>query len=233
MTQHLNTEQIEALFAFVQKKRVRHYDLQVELVDHLASSIEGLWKENPDVSFEKVLAKVYRQFGARGFREVIRKKEKALSRQAQRWTFSYILNWLRFPKVLFLILIIVSFAKILIWLPGSIAVWVFVLGQMAAIGIVGDLYMKFDLRKKSKKRFMMLEEPVIANGAILAILGTFFGNTSYFLIKLHPLSDWPFFWAYILSTYIVFCVLFIYAFSVNNRKKAIEYLNKHFPQSIA
>jgi hypothetical protein len=36
----LNQEQIEALFRFCEKKSVRYYDLQVELVDHLAERIE-------------------------------------------------------------------------------------------------------------------------------------------------------------------------------------------------
>ena len=36
----LTDEQIAALFAFCEKHLVRHYDLQVELVDHLANAIE-------------------------------------------------------------------------------------------------------------------------------------------------------------------------------------------------
>lgn len=36
----LNDDQIQSLFDFTKKKLVHFYDLQIELVDHLAASIE-------------------------------------------------------------------------------------------------------------------------------------------------------------------------------------------------
>ena len=39
----LNHEQVQQLFSFTEKKFVRYYDLQVELVDHLAERLKKKW----------------------------------------------------------------------------------------------------------------------------------------------------------------------------------------------
>ena len=39
----LTKEQIQDLFLFTQKKMVHYYDLQIEIVDHLAEKIESLF----------------------------------------------------------------------------------------------------------------------------------------------------------------------------------------------
>lgn len=43
----LNESQIEELYDFTRKHFVEYYDLQIELVDHLANGIESKWQENP------------------------------------------------------------------------------------------------------------------------------------------------------------------------------------------
>ena len=47
----VSTAQIEKLYKFTRDHYVEHYDLQTELVDHLANGIETRWKENPKLSF--------------------------------------------------------------------------------------------------------------------------------------------------------------------------------------
>ena len=63
----LSTEQIEQLFNFTKKHYVEHYDVQVELVDHLANAIEDQWKENPNILFEDALQTEFNKFGIFGF----------------------------------------------------------------------------------------------------------------------------------------------------------------------
>ena len=45
--------QLQDLYAFTRNHYVYHYDLQTELVDHLANDIETIWQENPKLSFEE------------------------------------------------------------------------------------------------------------------------------------------------------------------------------------
>ncbi len=47
MKKTVNEKQIERLFQFTREHYVKHYDLQSELVDHLANAIEQRWEETP------------------------------------------------------------------------------------------------------------------------------------------------------------------------------------------
>ena len=44
----LTEEQIHELYKFTKKHYVEHYDVQTELVDHLANDIEQVWVEYPN-----------------------------------------------------------------------------------------------------------------------------------------------------------------------------------------
>jgi len=83
-SKQLTQEQIDYLFDFVYRKRVRYYDVQVEIVDHLASAIEEKWRENPDLSFEQALDQVYNSFGIFGFAKVVEARERAVQKQGVR-----------------------------------------------------------------------------------------------------------------------------------------------------
>ena len=77
----LSNTQIEALFLFVEKKQVRWYDLQTELVDHLANKIEEELAVNPTYNFDFALQKVYASFGIFGFARIVREKEEQVRKQ--------------------------------------------------------------------------------------------------------------------------------------------------------
>ena len=47
----LTNQQIEQLFTFTRQHYVEYYDLQSELVDHLANAIEEQWKEKSQTFF--------------------------------------------------------------------------------------------------------------------------------------------------------------------------------------
>ena len=81
MNQTITQEQTERLFKFCREHYVYHYDLQVELVDHLASSIEEQWETDPTLSFDKALWKTFRKFGVTGFSKVKEQKQKELRKK--------------------------------------------------------------------------------------------------------------------------------------------------------
>ena len=77
----LTSEQIERLYQFTRQHYVEWYDLQTELVDHLANAIEQQWQENPKISFEEALQIEFKKFGVFGFMDVIKEKQVALSKK--------------------------------------------------------------------------------------------------------------------------------------------------------
>ena len=58
----LNPSQIDRLFTFTRQHYVEYYDLQTELVDHLAHAIEAQWQEKPKLSFEDALNIEFKKF---------------------------------------------------------------------------------------------------------------------------------------------------------------------------
>lgn len=77
----LNQEQIKSLFAFVENKGVKYYDVQHEIVDHLATSIESEMAANGNRTFDQALQIVYGKFPITGFAQYTLDLEDSL------WTF--------------------------------------------------------------------------------------------------------------------------------------------------
>lgn len=95
----INKDQINQLFAFTKKHLVEHYDIQAELVDHLANAIEEQWKENPDILFEDALNKEYKNFGVFGFSGLVEQKEGALRKYYLIRLKNELLAFISVPKV--------------------------------------------------------------------------------------------------------------------------------------
>ena len=104
----LTPEQIQVLFDFTKKKHVHFYDLQSEIVDHLAAAIEDKMNENYTISFDQALEEVYSGFGIFGFAHVVREKEKQIDKQATRMLWSEIISLFTWPHLLFSMLVLVS-----------------------------------------------------------------------------------------------------------------------------
>ena len=56
----INIEQTNRLYEFTRQHYVEYYDLQTELVDHLANSIETQWQENPKIDFEDGFSRFFK-----------------------------------------------------------------------------------------------------------------------------------------------------------------------------
>ncbi len=96
----LTNEQIQALFTFTEKKFVKWYDLQVELVDHLANKIEEEMDNNKTLSFERALGNVYEKFGLFGFAHIVQEKENELKKRNNKLLWQEMKNQFNWPNML-------------------------------------------------------------------------------------------------------------------------------------
>jgi len=96
----LTPEQIEDLFAFCEEQDVPYYDVQIELVDHLANAIEQKWIENPVLTYDEALWQVFENFGVSGFRKIRREKERVLQRKYGKLRTRYIAEFFKLPKII-------------------------------------------------------------------------------------------------------------------------------------
>ena len=95
----LSAEQIEKLYQFTRQHYVEYYDLQTELVDHLANAIEEQWQQNPKLSFEEALQIEFKKFGVFGFMDVVEQRQSALNKKYNKFKQRYYCfnlsdNWL-------------------------------------------------------------------------------------------------------------------------------------------
>lgn len=109
MERKLSQEQIGQLFNFTKKKFVHFYDLQLELVDHLASSIEEEMDADNSISFEHALQKVYNRFGIFGFAKVVQERSDALVKYNKRIWRHEVKNFFTLPKIILTLVIFLAF----------------------------------------------------------------------------------------------------------------------------
>lgn len=102
----LTPEQIDRLYQFTRQHFVEWYDLQTELVDHLANSIEAQWQENSKVSFEEALQKEFKKFGVFGFMDVVEKRQAALNKKYNGIIWKHFKAFFTIPKIIFTITLV-------------------------------------------------------------------------------------------------------------------------------
>ncbi len=96
----LSAEQIERLYQFTRQHYVEYYDLQTELVDHLANGIEEQWQQNPKLSFENALQIEFKKFGVFGFMDVVEQRQSALNKKYNKLVLNELKTFFSVPKII-------------------------------------------------------------------------------------------------------------------------------------
>lgn len=101
MKRELTTEQINRLYQYVADNGVAYFDVQVELVDHIASTIEERLNNHPEQSVDENFNKVLTVFKKYGFKKMVKEKEKQVARQYRRYFWQNFKSFFSWPKVFF------------------------------------------------------------------------------------------------------------------------------------
>jgi hypothetical protein len=96
----LTAEQIDQLYTFTRQHYVEWYDLQTELVDHLANAIEEQWQENPKLSFNEALQNEFKKFGVFGFMDVVEGKQRFLQKKYNQIVWAIVKTFFTLPKIM-------------------------------------------------------------------------------------------------------------------------------------
>ncbi len=96
----LTPQHITQLYTFTRQHYVEFYDLQTELVDHLANDIEQIWAVEPKISFEDARDKAFKKFGIFGFMDVVEQKQGALNKKYYKLIFKEIKTYFKLPKII-------------------------------------------------------------------------------------------------------------------------------------
>ncbi|CAM4124254.1 hypothetical protein FLAN108750_11695 [Flavobacterium antarcticum] len=96
----INQAQIDKLYLFTRQHFVEYYDLQTELVDHLANAIEAQWDTNPKRNFDEALQIEFKKFGIFGFSDVVQERHVALEKKYRKIVWSHFKNFFRLPQII-------------------------------------------------------------------------------------------------------------------------------------
>lgn len=169
----INQSHIQNLYTFTRQHYVEHYDLQTELVDHLANDIESIWQENPKLSFEEARDQSFKKFGVFGFMDVVEQRQKAMNKKYLKYLWVEAKQWFTIPKIIITLTLFLGFylsfksaiANYFFWAFYIImAVWCFIR--------VVSLNRTFAKRKKLNNKKWLLEEIIFkqAGGTGLVLI---------------------------------------------------------------
>ncbi len=149
----LTNQHIQNLYKFTRQHYVYHYDVQTELVDHLANDIEETWGENPNTSFEKARDTSFKKFGVFGFMDVIEAKQKQMSKKYWKILLRFIKEWFTVPKIVITISIFLSFCLVLQLPYSNYIIMAIILGL-----VIYEMIKTTILRKKHKEKIKNKEK---------------------------------------------------------------------------
>jgi hypothetical protein len=156
----LTTEQIDQLYLFTRQHYIEYYDLQTELVDHLANAIETEWQQNPKLTFDEVLNKEFKKFGVFGFMDVLESRQAALGKKYNNIVWEHFKEFFGIPKIvltlsatllLFIILKISSYQE---WTIISLYLALF---ACAIYEMIKSQKQRIRKRKSEQKRWLFEE----------------------------------------------------------------------------
>lgn len=223
----LSLDQIEQLYAFTRKHYVEWYDLQTELVDHLANAIEAEWQENSKLTFDEVLSKEFQKFGVFGFMDVIDEKRKALGKKYNLIIWHHFKAFFGIPKI---IITASSIGIIYMILQQMEDPTTLVLGWfMVLIGVF--FYKNFQNKKSLKKENQKwLFKEIIFNYG-------YFGSFSIFIFQMIHLSVNRIngvlstgYFLFFIAMLIVFMSIYTYISLYVIPQKAENYLQETYPE---
>ena len=224
----LTQTQIEELYKFTRIHFVEHYDIQTELVDHLANDIEQIWAKQPSISFEEARDTSFQKFGVFGFMEVVEAKQKQLGRRYAKILWRYLKEWFSMPKLILTGLLFCFFYGLLDFKTGSdflLVILLLLLGIIDGV-LAARLWRKAKQRFIEKERKYLLEEIIFRTGIFNLIL--LFTNFLQFIIHIKyipaVLEKWVFAGLFTLA------ILFSYIVLIVIPKRAEELLEETYPE---
>lgn len=225
---NLTENQIEKLFIFTQKHFVEHYDVQTELVDHLANSIESTLESNPNMTFEEALKTEFKKFGIMGFSEIVEQKTNALDKRYRKMVWKQILDFFKLPKIILTAFLI----YLLYFLIQNVENRTIVIMPIAVSLLAMHVFYLYKnskmikARKKDTGKKWLFETTVLRMGGLIHFLNIGFYVPIFFEIN----SQWTTPFTFIFSVFLVIYYLAIYISIYIVTPKLKETLSNEHPE---
>lgn len=221
-------DQIEDLKAFTIKHFVEHYDLQTELVDHMANDIEDIWRTEPNITYIQARDKAFKKFGVCGFMDVVEYRQKAMNKKYFRLLWKELKTWFGIPKIILSLILVILFYQVLSSVVGRyvfIVFYILVLSWCIYRSI--KLKRQFRRRKEKSDKKWLLEDIIFKQFSGTSIV---FVSQLYNVINLSDVFFTNQSIALIMSLVLMLICLLAYISLELLPQKADELLNETYPE---
>jgi len=209
----LTTNQIQQLYKFTRQHYVEHYDVQTELVDHLANDIEHIWLSQPNLSFEDAKTISFKKFGVFGFVEVVEARSKALNKKYWKLVWRIFKSYFKTPQLISTLALFIGIYTSFLIVPNQKWIYMILGFGVCAILIIRmvQLHRIKKLRLKATNKKWLLEESILNAGNIGAFSYIYFQIPLQMDVQMHSGVLMAlvslFFTCYIVVSYIITFVL--------------------------
>lgn len=220
----LTAQHIELLYNFVQNNGVPYYDLQTELVDHLANDIESQWEYNQNPDFEMALKAAYSGFSKDGFPYLVKLRKEALGKRYAKLVTKGFIAFFTPPAI------IATIALFFAWyylFKFDKQIFGMVFAAMQGAIFLRVFYQRNKIKKKAAAsgRKWLFEEIIHNSVFVLAYMGFAYQVTQFCFMKYTP--DYI---TYALPVVVTLLTLNNYIGVFMIPKKADAYLKQTYPE---
>ena len=167
----LTEKHIKELYKFTREHYVEHFDVQTELVDHLANDIEQISEENPSLSFEKARDTSFKKFGVFGFMNVVEAKQKQLGKRYHKIIWTLMKEWFTIPKIIISALIFMFFYTFMsLNIDNNYLSILIIVLALVNVVLAQKLSIKAKKRFKENRKKYLLEDIIFRVGAFSSVL---------------------------------------------------------------
>ncbi|MFY9243796.1 MAG: hypothetical protein WAO74_12300 [Polaribacter sp.] len=226
----LTEPQIDNLYKFTRQHYVYHYDVQTELVDHLANDIEQIWEEMPKLSFEEARDKSFKKFGIFGFMDVIEAKQKQMNKRYWKIILRFAKEWFTIPKVITTIGIFLGF-----FLMFQIPYSEYIFFGTLLILIIFEMIAVYKIRKEHKAKEKSDEKIFLLEAMIGTTKNGYTGFAMVNLFNFVNLTRFDFsglsiYWLILISFTLTLLSILFYVSNFVLPQKAEELLQETYPE---
>ncbi|WP_218597962.1 hypothetical protein [Polaribacter sp. NJDZ03] len=226
----LSEDHIDELYKFTQKHYVYYYDVQTELVDHLANDIEEIWEENSNLTFEEARNVSFKKFGIFGFLDVVESRQKAMNKRYWKIILRFAKEWFTVPKIIITFSVFLLFFSLL---QIKFSEYIFLATLLILITL--EAITSYKVRKKHKEKEVKKEKIFLLEEMLGTTKNTYTGFTFVNLFNIANLTRFDFshlniYWIFAISIVLTLLCILFYVSNYILPQKSEELLQENYPE---
>ena len=226
----LSENHIDELYKFTKKHYVYYYDVQTELVDHLANDIEEIWVAQPLLTFEEARDTSFKKFGVFGFMDVVESRQKAMNKRYWKIILRFAKEWFTVPKIIITLTVFLLFFSLL---QIKHSEYIFLATLLVLLTLEGIT--SYKVRKAHKQKELKKEKIFLLEEMLGTTKNTYTGFTFVNLFNIANLTRFDFsqlniYWIFAISIVLTLLCILFYVSNYILPQKAEELLQETYPE---